>query len=139
MNYGEGRVVVNITDRNGTFSRPGSEPGGIVYGTITMMDIDGNGVGSPAAVHAELASQPCDGVALTTGRIGVMPSSGGKTVSVAVKDGEQVLETLTVPASGLPAGAVSGGLIIFEYTLNAPEFTIIVDGFRKNIVIIDDM
>ncbi len=137
LNYSDCRMEVRITDNDNVLSQPGSNPEVCVYGTMTSMDMDMKGVGNAAAVHSDLNCPSDDAVNFTTGRFGVLPSANGQVVSVNIGDGTKMVATLTVPTSALPQGAVSGGLIIFEYTLNQPEFTIIIDGFRQNIVITD--
>lgn len=139
LNYSDCRVEVRVTDNDGVLSQPGSDPCVRVYGTMTDMNMDRRGDGSAATVCATLGCPSGDKVCYTTGRFGVMPSAEGQTVSVKVYDGSRTVATLDVPQSLLPEGAVSGGLLIFEYTLNAPQFTVEVDGFRHNVVIIDDM
>ncbi len=137
LNYSDCRMEVRVTDNNNALSQPGSDPIVCVYGTMASMNMDGEGVGNAAAIYTDLNCPSNDAVTYTTGRFGVLPSSEGQLVSVQIRDGASVIATLTVPSSVLPHGAVSGGLITVEYTLNQPEFTIIVDGFRLNIVITD--
>lgn len=139
LNYSDCRVEVRVTDNNFILSQPGCDPKVMIRGTMTRMDMDFKGCGDEAIVHNKLLCPSADSRNYSTGRIGLMPSAEGQTLSVDISNGVQNLITLDAPANLLPLGAFSGGLIIFEYTLNAPEFTIVVNGFRHNVVIIDDM
>lgn len=139
LNYSECRMEVKVTDNDNYLSQPGADPQVSVYGTMSQMDMNLEGVGNAADVHAKLICPLSDNINFTTGRFGVMPSQDNRTVSVDISDGASALVTLTVPTSALPQRSISGGLIKFEYTLGAPSFTIEMNGFRQVIVIVGGM
>lgn len=139
LNYSDCRMEVKVTDYNNILAQPGRNPEIYIYGTMSKMNMDKKGVGTPALLRKQLNCPANDNVIYHTGRFGVLPPEEGKSVSVNISDGNNTLQTLTVSDSALLDRVVSGGLIILEYTLGAPEFTIIAGGFRQNIVIIDDM
>jgi len=131
------RVQVNIID-NGSLGGPAADPHVRVLGGMSEMNTRKDGLGVPATVEAALGCPSGDATNYTTGLFGILPSTGGQTVSVEVVNGSTLLATLTVPTDQLPRGAEAGGLLIFEYTLGQAHFTLTIDGnFRLNINIIN--
>lgn len=129
------RVEVNVSDATATLSSAASRIA--LYGSMTAMDMWKNGVGEEAVVHTQLRCPDGNGKDYTSGRFGILPSAQYQTIAVDIISGDAVIATLTVPRDRLPQGAVSGGLMIFDYSLGDNEFWITVDGYRQKIVIVD--
>ena len=133
------RVEVNVTDLRGEFTKAGAKPGVWVSGTMKEMNMLLAGCGSEARVYKDMCVVTRAAEQYTTERFGVLPSGSGQTLSVDIMNADEKLVTLTVPSDDLPRGAEAGGLVIFEYTLGATEFTVIVNGYRRNYVVIYGM
>ncbi len=124
------RIEVNITDKTGTLSAVGAAPKVHVTGVMSQMNRHKQGVGTPATI--ETALQPSeDGENFTTGRFGVLPSGAGQTVNVTVFDpAGTAVATLSLPER---LTASSGGLLTFEYELDAPFFEITIGDWTEKI------
>ncbi len=123
------RVAVNVVDNFGALDDPGAAPGVLVEGVMSRMNHTGHGTGEPATVAAPF--QPSgDGVNYTTSTFGVLPSAAGQTVSVKIIAGGGTIATLTLPGN---KPAVSGGMLVFDYVLDAPYFEITIGDWTEKI------
>jgi hypothetical protein len=138
MNYSYCRVEVHVTDPSGSVL---NVPGGSiihVLGNMSKMNMQLQGTGKKAIVVAGLENPDNGGIHYTTGRFGIYPSADGETISIEIYAGNVRMATLTVPRENIPTGAESGGLLIFEYTLESDSFTLIINGdYRINIYNVD--
>lgn len=137
MNYSYCRVEVRVTDPSGKIL---DVPGGAsvrVLGSMSAMNMQQQGTGKEAIVVIGLDNPDGDNIHYTTGRFGIYPSRAGETISIGIYAGDTLVATLTVPAENIPRGAESGGLLVFEYTLESDSFTLIVNGYRVNIYNVD--
>ncbi len=135
MIYAACRVEVYVIDWGKIIYEPGVQNYAVVKGVMSKMDMEFRGFGEEANVVAQLNDTSDDHTHYATGRFGVMPSAADKTISVDVRTIQNVYATLSVPKDNLPRGAWAGGLIVFEYVMGNNFFTVIVDGWRRNISI----
>lgn len=122
------RLIVNVTDGTGQFDGSSVKPEIIVTGSMSGMNMNREGIGVEASVHCEMskADTRADSGVYTTGKVGIMPSSEGQTLSLDIMYGGTMIARLNTEDV-----SVSGGYIVVNYSLSNTYFEIVVNNFRK--------
>jgi hypothetical protein len=141
MSPATGRIVVDITDPGDLLGKTDGEPHVVVNGTMSQMNLDKEGVGSQISVKTPLdetspATRATNGATHTSELFGVMPSEPGRTLSVAIMNGDQLIQTLSVTTDERRHQAIrSGELLEFDYVIGSAEFNLTVGSWTERIVI----
>ena len=135
-----GRIIVNLTDPGNLLSSTPGESYVVVDGVLSQMGLDKKGSGDPILVRSDLFEDPASRAAAdrfhTTDVFGVLPSEPGKSVSVQIMNGTQILQTLRVYSDdNLHQIIESGELLEFDYEVGSSEFSISVNGFTQKIIV----